>query len=119
MTVEEEFESIDMPDIKFVFNETTIITGTDEGLDELAAFMIKHPSIKVEISGHTDNIGKPDFNQTLSEKRAEKVKLLMTGMGISADRISTVGYGDTIPIADNNTDEGRQQNRRVEFRIVE
>ena len=119
MTVEEEFESIDMPDIKFVFNETAIITGTDEGLDELAAFMIKHPTIKVEISGHTDNIGKSDFNQTLSERRAEKVKQLMIDMGIGADRISIIGYGDTIPIADNNADEGRQQNRRVEFRIVE
>lgn len=85
-------------------------------LKEIAAALTSHPDLRVEIQGHTDNVGKAADNQALSEARAAAVKAALVGSyGVNAAQLTTKGYGDTKPVADNKTAEGRQNNRRVEL----
>ena len=87
-------------------------------LDKLISFLNKNPKIHFEISGHTDNVGSKPYNQNLSEKRARTVFDYLVTAGIQSSRISFKGYGDSKPIAENTTDDGRSQNRRTEFLIT-
>ncbi len=87
-------------------------------LDRVVRILKENPGIKMEIAGHTDSRGSAKSNQILSEKRAKSVKEYLVQKGISPDRLQTVGYGETKPIASNNTKEGRRKNRRVEFRVL-
>lgn len=87
-------------------------------LNKLVAFLNSSPTLKVEIGGHTDNVGKPKDNQLLSENRAKSVRDYLVENGIDASRLTTKGYGDTLPIATNETEEGRAENRRTEFKVV-
>ena len=86
-------------------------------LDEFAQYLIEHPSIEIEIRGHTDNVGNDAANLALSTERAFEVLRYITSKGIDGKRISYKGYGETKPIASNDTDDGRAQNRRTEFLI--
>ncbi len=111
--------------IKTAFNNLEFATAKDiildpskPALDELAEVLIKKPLWKLEISGHTDNVGDDNANLVLSKKRAESLKNYMVSKGISADRMKTLFFGESKPIADNNTPEGREKNRRVEMKIV-
>ena len=72
---------------------------------------------RLKLSGHTDNEGAPDKNLVLSEKRAKAVKKYLVSRGVKADRIIAEWFGQTVPIADNTTDAGRQKNRRVEMKV--
>ncbi len=83
-----------------------------------ALVMLQNPDIKVEVQGHTDNIGSEGSNQKLSERRADVVKNYLIARGVKADRIKTVGYGEKNPIADNKTADGRAMNRRIEFKVI-
>ena len=76
------------------------------------------PNLKIEISGHTDNTGSATVNETLSQQRAEAVVTFLTSKGIASSRMRAKGYGASKPVATNNTDDGRQQNRRTEFEIT-
>jgi outer membrane protein OmpA-like peptidoglycan-associated protein len=87
-------------------------------LKKLFEFLNKNKTISIEISGHTDNIGSSVHNQKLSENRAKSVRSYLLEMGIDASRVQFKGYGDTQPIADNNTDEGRSLNRRTTFKVL-
>lgn len=87
-------------------------------LDKLFDFLNKNKSISIEISGHTDNVGSSIHNQKLSENRAKSVRTYLLEMGIDASSVQFKGYGDTMPIADNNTDEGRSLNRRTTFKVL-
>ncbi|MBY0425895.1 MAG: OmpA family protein, partial [Cytophagales bacterium] len=78
-----------------------------------------NPKIKIEISGHTDNMGDPKANQTLSEKRAQTVVSFLISKGADSKRLKAKGYGSTVPVASNETSEGRQLNRRTEFKVLE
>jgi outer membrane protein OmpA-like peptidoglycan-associated protein len=101
--------------IEFDTNKADIKDQYNDVLFIFANIMKKHPDLKVTIDGHTDNVGNAKENQILSQKRAESVKnYLVTKFGIDASRITGKGYGQTKPIADNATKEGRQKNRRVE-----
>ena len=88
-------------------------------LNKLAGIMKSNASMRIEISGHTDNQGNPTANQVLSENRAKAVYNYLVNEGIDSGRMSFKGYGQDQPIATNDTDEGRQQNRRTEFTVVE
>jgi flagellar motor protein MotB len=87
-------------------------------LDSVAAILLKNRDLKLEIQGHTDNRGSLSFNQTLSEKRAQSVKSYLVGKGVDAKRLKAVGYGFALPLASNDTVEGRAKNRRVELRPI-
>jgi outer membrane protein OmpA-like peptidoglycan-associated protein len=87
-------------------------------LNELAALLVKKSDWKLQISGHTDNVGNPQANLVLSKKRAEAVKEYLSNHGVEAARLFTLFFGQTQPIADNSTPEGRQKNRRVEMTVI-
>ena len=88
-------------------------------MDVIEEIMNNYPTTKWEIDGHTDNVGKPEKNMTLSQARAKAVADYFVGKGISADRLTEQGFGDTKPIADNKTSKGRAQNRRTEIKLIE
>lgn len=113
-----EFDNIKFPDIKFITDKTVIVKGTDEGLDDVIIFLKKHSKIIIEISGHTDEVGTGENNMSLSDRRAKRIKEIIVNGGVNPDRILTVGYGETKPIATNKTKEGKLKNRRVEFKII-
>lgn len=87
-------------------------------LQKISKFLLDNPNIRVEISGHTDNSGAAAYNKQLSEKRAHSVYQYLIQNGLDQKRLTTKGYGPDQPIADNTTEEGRQQNRRIEFKII-
>lgn len=102
--------------ILFDTGKSNIKPESTPTLKQIAAAFKAYPDLKVEIQGHTDNVGKPDGNLKLSQARAEAVKkVLTTEYGVKADQLTAKGYGDTKPLADNKTAEGRANNRRVEL----
>lgn len=103
--------------ILFVTGSYRLAAKSFKGLDEVVKILNDNPDMKLAIDGHTDNVGKDDFNQTLSENRANAVKQYFISKGISESRIAAAGYGETMPIADNKTAAGRQKNRRVELKL--
>jgi OOP family OmpA-OmpF porin len=106
--------------INFDTNKAVIKPGFGREIQAVADFMRQYPGTAVVIEGHTDNVGEADYNQKLSQRRAEAVaKTLSHDYGIAADRIQAVGYGQSRPIADNKTAEGRAENRRVTAVIEE
>ena len=104
--------------IFFETRKATIKAVSHALLDEVARALADRPSIRVSIEGHTDSQGKDGYNLRLSNQRAAAVRRYLIGRGIAADRMVSKGYGETRPIADNRTAEGRSQNRRVEFVIT-
>jgi OmpA-OmpF porin, OOP family len=102
----------------FETRSAKLLKPSEAKLNEVVTAAKEHSEIKLEVSGHTDSRGKTAYNQKLSEQRAASVKEYLVTHGVAADRISTIGYGETKPIADNKTDEGRATNRRVEIRYV-
>ena len=117
--VEDEFEQIELEDIKFELNTIEIVQSTKKVVGELYQFLVKNSYVKIEIAGHTDSDGDNLFNMELSEKRAEKIKSILVAKGILENRIITKSYGDLFPKVPNTTEENKQINRRVEFRIVD
>ncbi len=89
-----------------------------ETLDRIASSMTQYPSSLIDVYGHTDSTGSDTYNQTLSENRARTVAGYLASRGVSASRIRSQGFGETMPVADNMTDAGRSRNRRVEIKIV-
>jgi len=104
--------------INFDFNKATIKPESIPILYNTAEILLKNPDVKVEIQGHTDNIGSDRYNQKLSLQRAETVKNFLIAKGVAADRLTTVGYGKTKMIMDNKTEQGRGLNRRIELKII-
>ena len=106
-------------EILFDTNKSTIKSTSTTVLNELGKALLDNPTVKVKITGHTDSDGKETDNQKLSEQRAESVKnYLVTNFGIDKNKIITNGKGENSPIADNTKEEGKRQNRRVEFNII-
>ena len=101
--------------VLFDTNGDTLKPGADDMVSRLSQFLQSHPDIKVRIEGHTDSTGSDDYNQALSQRRANAVATALEGRGISAQRIQAVGRGKSAPVAGNDTAAGRQQNRRVEI----
>ncbi|HEY5536713.1 MAG TPA: OmpA family protein [Ignavibacteria bacterium] len=116
--MKEKQTSVRINNIFFDFNESKLKSESYLELDRLYKFLIENSDISVEISGHTDNVGSDEYNITLSNARANAVKDYLVSKGINANRITSKGYGKSKPVATNDTDEGRQLNRRVEFKII-
>jgi outer membrane protein OmpA-like peptidoglycan-associated protein len=106
---------ITLGDVLFEFNKAELKEGAARNLAPLVKALTTDIEQTVIVEGHTDNIGSKDYNVSLSEKRAESVKAYLVGQGIDGARISTDGLGFDYPVASNDTNEGRQQNRRVEI----
>ncbi len=105
--------------VEFDFDSDALTSAGRSMLEEVAELLASLPSLRIAIEGHTDNVGEPAFNQELSERRANAVRAYLVQWGLAADRFETAGYGENRPVADNSTPEGRQKNRRTEFRVVE
>jgi OOP family OmpA-OmpF porin len=101
--------------IRFPSAQSTIDPDSAGLLDRLIETALRCPTANIEIAGHTDADGEDGFNQALSEKRAQAVMDYLVKAGLPADRFTAVGYGSSQPIASNGTDEGKAQNRRIEF----
>ena len=105
-------------DYLFAVDSATLLPGAYDEVAEVAKVLKQYPETFIRVSGHTDSTGFAEYNQRLSERRAESVKNALVGMGVNPSRITTIGYGASKPIADNHTEAGRQMNRRVALRIV-
>jgi outer membrane protein OmpA-like peptidoglycan-associated protein len=109
---------VNVSDVLFDFNKATLKPGAREKLARVAGILLAQPGIMVSAEGHTDSVGSNDYNQRLSEHRAQSVRDYLVQSGIKTNTIATVGYGKTRPVATNGTAAGRQQNRRVELVIT-
>jgi outer membrane protein OmpA-like peptidoglycan-associated protein len=101
--------------IHFAFNKATILKDSWPILDAVGQVLRDNPRMKIEIQGHTDNVGNPAYNLTLSQSRADAVRKYLIGHGIASDRLTAKGYGATQPIVPNTTDANRALNRRSQF----
>ena len=102
----------------FATNKTVILPQSEQAMADLAGFLLENPTVTIRITGHTDAVGSDEANQILSEGRANAVRADLIQRGVAAERIEAEGKGEKEPVADNDTEEGRQLNRRVEFIIT-
>lgn len=105
-------------DVLFDFDKYNLQPQAKENLDKLVEILNKYPDTNIEIHGHTDSKGTPKYNQALSERRTKSVANYLIEKKINSGRLKTIGFGEDKPIASNDTEEGRAQNRRVEFAIT-
>lgn len=104
--------------VTFAVDSTTIASSFDPVLVDVAKVLNRYEKTTMLVEGHTDSTGDANYNQRLSENRALAVRNHLVGNGVDQRRVTTVGYGETMPVADNSTADGRQLNRRVELRII-
>jgi len=105
--------------VNFETNSATLTPGSSSILDQAAAVLKQRPNAKVEVQGHTDARGKDAYNLKLSDRRAAAVLKYLVGAGVNAGMLSSKGYGESSPVASNDTEEGRAQNRRVDLKFVQ
>ena len=106
---------VNLSDVLFDFNKATLRPGAREKLAKIAGIILAHPGLRMEAEGHADAVGTDDYNQRLSERRAQSVSAFFMEQGIRRESITAMGFGESRPVATNGTAEGRQQNRRVEL----
>jgi outer membrane protein OmpA-like peptidoglycan-associated protein len=106
---------VNVSDVLFDFDSANLKPGAREKVMRIAAILRAHSDLKIEVDGHTDNVGTDAYNQRLSERRAESVRSGLVQQGISREVVGTAGFGESRPVATNGTASGRQQNRRVEI----
>lgn len=106
---------VSMPDVLFDFNKYTLKPEARERLARISGIVLAYPDLKLQIEGYTDAIGSDEYNQTLSEKRAEAVRDYLVSSGVSMNNVAAEGMGKSDPVADNSTAAGRKLNRRVEM----
>jgi outer membrane protein OmpA-like peptidoglycan-associated protein len=104
-------------DVTFDVDSDVVLPGLFTELDRIAQILVRYPDTTIVVEGHTDSTGSDTYNQQLSERRAISVQRLLAQRGVAEFRITTIGYGESRPVATNNTPEGRQMNRRVEIRV--
>ena len=106
---------VNMSDVLFDTGRFTLKSGAREKLAKISGILLAHPGLTLQIEGHTDSVGSDEFNQQLSERRADSVRDFLAEQGVAGSSISARGFGKTQPVASNDTPEGRQRNRRVEL----
>ncbi|WP_153798239.1 OmpA family protein [Foetidibacter luteolus] len=104
--------------VLFALNSFALTSASEASLNDLVTILNKYPDTNIEVQGHTDNTGADAYNMTLSEKRAGSVAAYLKSHNIAPSRVTTKGFGESTPKYDNNTEEGRANNRRVEFLIT-
>ena len=112
-------EVISLPGINFETNSAQLTASSSVTLDAVTQTLNNYPEIYAEVAGHTDSTGSDSYNTKLSEQRAAAVRTYLTSRGVSSSRLTSKGYGENNPIADNSTKEGRAANRRVELKVSE
>lgn len=115
--VEDLLQTLDLSGITFLFGSSEITPEGKFVLDDVIAVLTEHTEFDVAVEGHTDNVGNDDLNLQLSQLRAQSVLNYITSAGIQAERLKAVGFGETLPIYDNDTAQGRTLNRRIEFNV--
>ena len=111
-------KTIALRNIFFDFDKATIRSESANELNRLIKLLTDNPTLKIELGSHTDSKGSDDYNQKLSQSRSQSVVAYLIEKGISSDRLVAKGYGETVPVATNDTEDGRQENRRTEFKIL-
>jgi outer membrane protein OmpA-like peptidoglycan-associated protein len=106
---------VNVSDVLFDTGSATLKPGAREKLARVAGILAAHPDLKIEIEGHTDSVGGDEYNQRLSERRAESVRSYLVQQKIPPTAVDAEGFGESRPVATNATTAGRQQNRRVEL----
>jgi len=106
---------VNMSDVLFDFNKYTLKSDAQVKLAKVSGILLAYPNLKLQVEGYTDNIGTDDYNQKLSEERADAVREFLVGQSVADANITAQGFGKSDPIADNSTNSGRAQNRRVEL----
>jgi outer membrane protein OmpA-like peptidoglycan-associated protein len=106
---------MNMSDVLFDFNKYTLKPDAREKLAKISGILIAYPNLKVQVEGYTDNIGSDDYNQKLSEERADGVRDYLVSQSVPQNNVTAQGYGEGDPVADNSTSSGRAQNRRVQL----
>jgi OOP family OmpA-OmpF porin len=115
--VEERIEITEK--VQFAYNQATILSASDDLLNDVSTVMKQHPEVKkIRIEGHASSEGNDKYNKDLSDRRAKAVMEFLVKAGVAEDRMEAIGYGEERPIADNETEEGKEKNRRVEFNII-
>jgi len=110
--------SVVLKNVFFDVNKFDLKPASETELDIVVQLMNDNPTVKIQIGGHTDNVGKPADNLSLSNNRARSVVTYLVSKGIPAARLSAKGFGETQPIADNKTEEGKALNRRTEMKVI-
>jgi len=108
---------VSLSDVLFDTGKFSLKPGAREKLAKVAGILLAYPGLNIEVGGYTDNVGTDDMNQTLSENRAGSVRDYLVQEGVSANSVSSRGFGNTLPVASNDNSAGRQQNRRVELLV--
>jgi outer membrane protein OmpA-like peptidoglycan-associated protein len=106
---------VNMSDVLFDTARYTLKPGAREKLARISGIILAHPGLKIEVEGHTDNVGGMEYNQRLSEQRAESVRSFLVSNGVDSNAVTSRGFGLSKPVADNSNAAGRQANRRVEL----
>ena len=114
----ESGERIVLNNVFFETGRWEILKESEYELNKVVELLEKNPALKIELGGHTDNVGRPEDNQRLSEQRAKAVYDYIVGKGVAANRLTYKGYGETQPVATNDTEEGRGENRRTEIKVL-
>ena len=111
-------QTIVLQNVNFEFNKDSLTPGARDVLIDVSKGLNSQKDLRVEIAGHTDSKGSDSYNQRLSERRAASVRTFLLSQGVSPAQLVSKGYGEAQPAATNDTDAGRAQNRRVEFRVL-
>ena len=106
---------VNINDVLFDFDKYTLKPGAREKLAKVSGILLAYPGLKIQVEGHTDSVGTDEYNQRLSEQRADSVRDYLVQQGVPQSTVSAVGFGKEGPVASNDTASGRQQNRRVEM----
>ncbi len=104
--------------IAFQTGSAELTPESSATIARIAQLMADNPTVRIEVGGHTDSDGVPEENEVLSQARADAVVAALVGQGVDGDRLVAVGYGDALPVASNETGEGKAQNRRIEFLLL-
>ena len=104
--------------VRFEFDRSDLLPDSRTLLEQVAASLKDQPELKIEVAGHTDSMGSDAYNLALSDRRAASVRSYLVKQGVPTANIYSKGYGERVPVATNNTDEGRALNRRVEIHLL-